>query len=105
MEKAKLLALFQFTCRGIPFTYFGDEIGIPRVRIPLKQGKDAIAIQHSWVPQFLVDRERRNSQPRRVPHPYAMERKTECGFLCRFSSTVAASSGKFQGNKCREANG
>jgi glycosidase len=56
VEKAKLLALFQFTCRGIPFTYFGDEIGIPRVRIPLKQGKDAIALQNSWVPQFLVDR-------------------------------------------------
>ncbi len=56
VEKAKLLALFQFTCRGIPFTYFGDEIGIPRVRIPLKQGKDAIAMQHKWVPQFLVDR-------------------------------------------------
>jgi glycosidase len=56
IEKAKLLALFQFTCRGIPFTYFGDEIGIPRVRIPLKRGKDAIAIQHKWLPQFLVDR-------------------------------------------------
>ena len=56
IEKAKLLAFFQFTCRGIPFTYFGEEIGIPRVRIPLKKGKDAIAIQHKWVPQFLVDR-------------------------------------------------
>ncbi len=56
VEKAKLLALFQFTCRGIPFTYFGDEIGIPRVRIPLKQGKDAIAMQHDWIPQALVDR-------------------------------------------------
>ena len=56
IEKAKLLALFQFTCRGIPFTYFGDEIRIPRVRIPLKQGKDAIAIQYRWVPQFLVDK-------------------------------------------------
>ncbi|SEL22924.1 glycoside hydrolase family 13 protein [Nitrosovibrio tenuis] len=56
IEKAKLLALFQFTCRGIPFTYFGDEIGIPRVRIPLKQGKDAIAMQLSWIPQALVDR-------------------------------------------------
>lgn len=56
IEKAKLLAFFQFTCRGIPFTYFGDEIGIPRVRIPLKQGKDAIAIQHKWLPQFLIDR-------------------------------------------------
>ncbi|MEO7558925.1 MAG: DUF3459 domain-containing protein, partial [Nitrosospira sp.] len=25
-------------------------------RIPLKQGKDAIAIQYRWLPQFLVDR-------------------------------------------------
>jgi oligo-1,6-glucosidase/alpha-glucosidase len=56
VAKAKLLALFQFTCRGIPFTYFGDEIGIPRVRIPLRQGKDAIAIQHKWVPQPVADR-------------------------------------------------
>lgn len=56
LAKAKLLALFQFTCRGIPFTYFGDEIGIPRVRIPLKEGKDAIAIQHKWVPQIMADR-------------------------------------------------
>ncbi len=56
VAKAKLLALFQFTCRGIPFTYYGDEIGIPRVRIPLKQGKDAIARQHDWIPQPLVDR-------------------------------------------------
>ncbi len=55
IEKAKLLALFQFTARGIPFTYFGEEIGIPRVRIPLKVGKDAIAIQHKNLPQGLVN--------------------------------------------------
>lgn len=42
---------------AFPSRIFGNEIGIPRVRILLKQGKDAIA--HStkkWVPQFLVDR-------------------------------------------------
>lgn len=55
VDKAKLLALFQFTARGIPFTYFGEEIGIPRVRIPLKEGKDAIAIQHKSLPQFMVN--------------------------------------------------
>ncbi len=55
IEKAKLLALFQFTARGIPFTYFGEEIGIPRVRIPLKEGLDAIAIQHKNLPQGLVN--------------------------------------------------
>lgn len=55
VAKAKLLALFQFTARGIPFTYFGEEIGIPRVRIPLKEGQDAIAIQHKNLPQFMVN--------------------------------------------------
>ncbi|MCO5230548.1 MAG: alpha-amylase family glycosyl hydrolase [Chitinophagales bacterium] len=55
VNKAKLLAMFQFTSRGIPFTYFGEEIGIPRVRIPLKEGKDAIAIQNRKTPQFLVN--------------------------------------------------
>jgi oligo-1,6-glucosidase/alpha-glucosidase len=55
MAKKKLQTLFQFTARGIPFTYFGEEIGIPRVRIPLREGKDAIAIQQKWIPQFLVD--------------------------------------------------
>lgn len=55
VEKRKLQTLFQFTARGIPFTYFGEEIGIPKVRIPLKEGKDAIAIQQSWIPQSLVD--------------------------------------------------
>ncbi len=55
VEKRKLQTLFQFTARGIPFTYFGEEIGIPKVRIPLKEGKDAIAMQQSWIPQFLVD--------------------------------------------------
>ena len=54
-DKAKLLALFQFTSRGIPFTYFGEEIGIPRVRIPLKEGQDAIAIQSKNLPQFMVN--------------------------------------------------
>lgn len=55
IEKRKLQTLFQFTARGIPFTYFGEEIGIPRVKIPLKMAKDAIAIQQNWIPQFLVN--------------------------------------------------
>jgi glycosidase len=80
IEKAKLLALFQFTCRGIPFTYFGDEIGIPRVRIPLKQGKDAIAIQHRWVPQFLVDRSREILNRDECRTPMLWNEKPGAGF-------------------------
>ncbi len=55
VAKRKLQTLFQFTARGVPFTYFGEETGIPKVRIPLKQGQDAIAIQNRKLPQFLVD--------------------------------------------------
>jgi oligo-1,6-glucosidase/alpha-glucosidase len=55
VAKRKLQTLFQFTARGVPFTYYGEEIGIPRVKIPLKEAKDAVAIQQQWIPQFLVD--------------------------------------------------
>lgn len=85
VEKAKLLALFQFTCRGIPFTYFGDEIGIPRVRIPLKQGKDAIAIQHKWVPQFLVDRSREILNRDECRTPMLWNEKPNAGFCADYA--------------------
>lgn len=55
VEKRKLQTLFQFTARGVPFTYYGEEIGIPKVRIPLKQAQDAVAIQRQGLPQFMVD--------------------------------------------------
>ncbi len=55
IEKAKLLALFQFTAKGIPFTYYGEEIGMPKVKIPLKQAKDPIGTQMKWIPQFMAD--------------------------------------------------
>lgn len=53
--KAKLLALFQFTARGIPFIYYGEEIGMEKVRIPLKQAQDPVGISMKKIPQFMVD--------------------------------------------------
>jgi oligo-1,6-glucosidase/alpha-glucosidase len=82
ITKAKLLALFQFTCRGIPFTYYGDEIGIPRVRIPLKQGQDAVALQHSWVPQFLVDRSMEILNRDECRTPMLWNEESNAGFCC-----------------------
>jgi oligo-1,6-glucosidase/alpha-glucosidase len=55
VEKAKLLAMFQFTTRGIPFTYYGEEIGMTQSKIPLKKGLDPLAQRFKWIPQFMVN--------------------------------------------------
>ncbi len=55
VRRAKLLALFQFTVRGIPFTYYGEELGIEKPTIPLKHGKDPLAHKYGALPQFMVN--------------------------------------------------
>ncbi|HMV45486.1 MAG TPA: alpha-glucosidase, partial [Leptospiraceae bacterium] len=54
-EKAKLLALFQFTARGVPIVYYGEEIGIRDANIPNAEGKDPIAQQNAFIPNFFVN--------------------------------------------------
>jgi glycosidase len=54
-NKAKLLALFQFTARGIPVAYYGEEIGMQDTDIPNWQGKDPIAQQNAYFPKFLAN--------------------------------------------------
>lgn len=55
VRKAKLLAFFQFTVRGIPFTYNGEELGIEKPTLPLKTGKDPLAQRYRSIPQFMVN--------------------------------------------------
>ncbi len=55
LAKAKLLALLQFTLRGVPTVYYGEEIGMTNGKISIKQGKDPIAETFRWVPQFIAD--------------------------------------------------
>ena len=55
VRKAKLLALFQYTVRGIPFTYYGEELGIEKPTLPLKTGKDPLAQRYKSIPQFMVN--------------------------------------------------
>lgn len=55
-EKAKLLALLQYTMRGVPTVYYGEEIGMENVYIPIKAGKDPMCETYSWVPQWIADR-------------------------------------------------
>jgi len=54
-DKAKLLALFQFTARGIPVVYYGEEIGMQDTDIPNWEGKDPIAQQNAFFPKFLAN--------------------------------------------------
>lgn len=52
---AKLLALMQFTVRGVPVTYYGEEIGMPDGEFPAKTALDPIAQNFAWMPAFLTN--------------------------------------------------
>jgi glycosidase len=52
---AKLLALFQFTVRGVPVTYYGEEIGMQDGNFPAKTALDPIGRRYTWIPDFLVN--------------------------------------------------
>ncbi|MCB1170725.1 MAG: alpha-glucosidase [Leptospiraceae bacterium] len=51
---ARLLALLQYTARGVPITYYGDEIGIPDGDLPHMGAKDATAHKYWWLPPALA---------------------------------------------------
>jgi oligo-1,6-glucosidase/alpha-glucosidase len=53
MRLASLLAVFQFTARGVPVTYYGEEIGMSQLSLPKRQWKDPVGKRFSWVPGFI----------------------------------------------------
>ncbi len=55
MRIAKLLALFQFTVRGVPVTYYGEEIGMADGSFPAKTALDPIGQRYAWIPPFLIN--------------------------------------------------
>ncbi|HRI28004.1 MAG TPA: alpha-glucosidase [Chitinophagales bacterium] len=54
-QKAKLLALYQLTARGVPVIYMGEEIGMTNGNLSLKQAKDPLARRFKGLPQWLVN--------------------------------------------------
>jgi alpha-glucosidase len=54
--KAKLVAMLQLTVRGVPFIYYGEEIGMQNHEIPLHEGLDPVAARYGFVPQWMVAR-------------------------------------------------
>ena len=58
-DKAKLLAALQLTARGVPFLYYGEEIGMENHDIPLHEGLDPVATRYRAIPRWLVGAFRR----------------------------------------------
>ncbi len=53
-EKLKLLAALQLTVRGVPFIYYGEELGMENHELPLHEGLDPVAARFRFVPQRLA---------------------------------------------------
>jgi oligo-1,6-glucosidase/alpha-glucosidase len=52
--RARLLAAFQLTVRGVPFVYYGEEIGLPHDGgLPFDQALDPLAARYRRVPGFV----------------------------------------------------
>lgn len=54
-RKAKILAMLQFTVRGVPCTYYGEEIGMTNLRLPFKTALDPIPHKYTFAPRLLFD--------------------------------------------------
>jgi len=54
LEECKLSASLQLTLRGVPFIYYGEEIGMEQARIPSKQALDPLGKKYSFIPSFVV---------------------------------------------------
>ncbi len=52
-DKARLNATLQLTARGVPFIYYGEEIGMKNMKAKKKNSKDAISHHFNFIPQFV----------------------------------------------------
>lgn len=55
MRKAKLLAMFQLTVRGVPCMYYGEEIGMTNLPQPFASAFDPIPHKFKSIPRFIFD--------------------------------------------------
>jgi alpha-glucosidase len=53
-EKAKLNTAVQFTTRGVPCTYYGEEIGMPQTDIDPQDNLDPVGRQFTKYPRFIA---------------------------------------------------
>ena len=55
VRKAKLLAMFQLTVRGVPCMYYGEELGMTNLQQPFKTALDPIPHKFTFLPRFVFD--------------------------------------------------
>jgi oligo-1,6-glucosidase/alpha-glucosidase len=53
-QKAKLITLLQFTARGVPVIYYGEEIGLPEGNFPARDALDPVGQRYAWAPNWLL---------------------------------------------------
>ncbi len=55
IDKAKINLALQSTARGVPFIYYGEEIGMENHSLDIKKSLDALAMKYSKIPKFILD--------------------------------------------------
>ncbi|HSL44670.1 MAG TPA: alpha-glucosidase [Anaerolineales bacterium] len=55
IRKAKLLAMFQLTVRGVPCMYYGEEIGMTDAKFSFAGALDPIPHKFRFAPRFVLD--------------------------------------------------
>ncbi|WP_457557221.1 alpha-glucosidase [Candidatus Harpocratesius sp.] len=54
IRKAKLNAMFQLTVRGIPYIYYGEEIGMRQGDIPFEKAQDGLVSKFLNYPKWII---------------------------------------------------
>ncbi|MBX7226578.1 MAG: alpha-glucosidase [Chitinophagales bacterium] len=80
VHKAAIIYFLQLTVRAVPFFYYGEEIGMENVTIPLKVGKDPIAKKYNYLPQWLVNYSGETLNRDEVRTPMQWDDSTNAGF-------------------------
>lgn len=75
LDRARLLATFQMTVRGVPFIYYGDELGLSHHDMPRDAARDPLAERFRFIPKLLLPALRRrgiltNRDECRSPMPW-----------------------------------
>lgn len=55
LEKARCLALFQLTVRGVPVIYYGEEIGMTDPGLTFDKSQDPIVAYYRYIPKPVFD--------------------------------------------------